>query len=439
MKNIFVRLAVIAMILPNLVFAQGTIIPISTMQRAISGVMQTKFAQRGFASNDPRWGATLESAGVSIVGAAASAAVVTAAGITAPAWVTVGATVALGMLFATGINLAVDGVKWLFNSDGSVTYTSNASASLPAGKCYGGGVQNYGCYGSIVDAAVNNGGVKPGIVTGSDQYGDYQYTTYYVLGAVPGWQYYNVKRCRNGVCRYDFAMDSDRLVPNDAQAGVFVGIKNGTPQAIQYADPSGTGTVTLSPTQAVSTLSDADKSKTVNPAILAAIADQAWKQAASKPGYTGFPYDPSNPITQADASAWQAAHPSMMPTVADLIAPQPMPVGSSVSPFTLPNSAATPAVDSSTTPPVTTPPSGIDWAIPATAGAIPKQVVPVTYTPTVFASPTGCPAPISFSMFDKQYVIAYQPACDLMLTVAPIFLAIGAAGAALIFASALKS
>lgn len=439
MKNIFFRLFVVAMILPNLVFAQASVIPISPMQRAISGVMQTKFTQRGFASNDPRWSATLESAGVQIVGAAASAAVVTAAGITAPAWVTVGATVALGMLFATGINLAVDGVKWLFNSDGSVTYSSNVSISLPSGKCYGGGVQNSGCYGSIIDAAFNNGGPKPGIVTGSDQYGDYIYTTYYVIGAVPGVQYYNVKRCRNGVCRYDYAMDTDRLVPNDAQAGILVGIKNGTPQAVQYADPVRTDTVTLSPTQAVSTLSDADKSKAVNPAILAAIADQAWKQAASKPGYSGFPYDPSNPITQADVLSWQAAHTSMMPTVADLVAPQSMPVGSSVSPFTLPNSAATPAVDSSTTPPVTTPPSGIDWAIPATTGVVPKQIVPVTYTPTVFASASGCPAPISFSMFDKQYAIEYQPACDLMATVAPIFLAIGAAGAALIFASALKS
>lgn len=439
MKNIFVRLFVIAMIFPSLVYAQVPIVPASTMQRAVSGVMQSKFTQRGFASNDPRWGATLESAGASIVGAAAAAAAITAAGITAPAWVTVGATVALATLFAAGINLAIDGIKWVFNSDGSVSSTVNVpTPSLPAGKCYSAGVNALGCYGSISDAVAAQVS-PPGVVSGSDQYGAYTWTTYYVLGTVPGLQYYNVQRCRIQ-CVYDFGLDSGRLVPDDHRASVYVGIRDGSPRAISYVDPPTVTSVTQSPGQAVAALDVNDKAKPVNPAILAAIADQAWKQAAAKPGYSGFPYDAANPITQADASAWQAAHPAISPTIGDLVAPQPLPSsGASANPFTLPNSAATPAVDPSTTPPVTTPPSGIDWAIPATSGSIPKQVAAITYTPTVFASPTGCPAPVSFSMFDKQYAIAYQPACDLMMTVAPIFLAIGAAGAALIFASALKS
>lgn len=84
-------------------------------------------------------------------------------------------------------------------------------------------------------------------------------------------------------------------------------------------------------------------------------------------------------------------------------------------------------------------PSGIDWTIPGSTETIPKYSVPVTYAPTVFQSATGCPAAIEFAMFGKSYYISWQPACDLMVTLSPIFLATGAAAAALIFARSLKS
>lgn len=438
MKNIFVRLFVIAMILPGLVYAQVPIVPASTMQRAVSGMMQSKFTQRGFASNDPRWGATLESAGATIVGAAAAAAVVTAAGITAPAWVTVGATVALATLFAAGINLAVDGIKWVFNSDGSITTTVTGtepsqkgsetySLTTITGNVVLGGNANAVAMQYAADFQSQNSTNPPILyyVEGCTQYANgtmsFCVLSYSQAGYPDTHNFKNIEMLRN----QNLAYSCDGLTVN--------GVCN--PPKATASIP-----VTLSPSVAADSIGLADRAKPVNPAILAAIADQAWKQAAAKPGYSGLPYDAANPITQADAVTYRASHSTDWPTVGDAVAPQAKPSGAtSASPFELPNSAAKPAIDTSTTPPVTTPPSGIDWAIPATSDTIPKQVAAVTYTPTVFASPTGCPAPVSFFMYGKQYAIAYQPACDLMTTVAPIFLAIGAAGAALIFASALKS
>lgn len=64
---------------------------------------------------------------------------------------------------------------------------------------------------------------------------------------------------------------------------------------------------------------------------------------------------------------------------------------------------------------------------------IPTENVPATYTPTVFAAPGGCPAPIPFSVFGKSFSLGYEPMCNTLATIRLIFLAIGAVAAAWIF------
>ena len=126
MKLFFVRFFLCLFLLPNISYSFA---PPTSVQKSVSGLIQQKMASRGFNSNDPRWGLTLQSAGTGIAGAAAAAAVVTAAGVTAPAWATAAATVALGSLFAVGIDLAIDKtVHWLFNKDGTVTVGTPAPA-----------------------------------------------------------------------------------------------------------------------------------------------------------------------------------------------------------------------------------------------------------------------------------------------------------------------
>ena len=194
--------------------------------------------------------------------------------------------------------------------------------------------------------------------------------------------------------------------------------------------------------EALASLTPEQLAKPLNPEVVAQIADSAWKKAAAQPGYQGYPYDAANPITPADVTAYRTANPTApWPTVGDALKPQPAPQGGTAGdPFTLPNSAAEPVTPpGGSTPPPAETPTLFDWAIPAQSESIPKQQVPVTYTPTVFSAATGCPAPVTFEMFASTYAISYSPACSLMSTLAPIFLACGAAAAALIFASALKS
>jgi hypothetical protein len=425
MRNFFVRWALALLLAPGICFAQA--LP-SAVQKSVAGMVQQKMASRGFASNDPRWGATLQASGAGIVGAAAAAAVVTVAAITAPAWVTAAATVALGSLFAVGINLAIDGtVQWFMNSDGTVT----VGTPPPAGTQTTIQINGDRTMNTIVGNSIN----KPFTVI--QQTAPYYYTqTWYSTTAYvnPGAGTYKLSQnyTFSGTYYYVWATNS---------------VQSTTPCPVNFT-LNGTQCVSngaalpMTATQAVNQLSAADLAKPVNPDVVGQIADSAWKKAAAQPGYQGYPYDAANPITTADATAYQVANPTVWPKVADIVSPQPAPAGGTAAdPFILPNSAAapvTPPAGSGTTPPAQTG-TTFDWAIPAQSETVPKTEIPVSYTPTVFASPTGCPAPIQFTMFAKPYFISYQPACDLMSTLAPIFLACGAAAAALIFMEALKS
>jgi hypothetical protein len=69
------------------------------------------------------------------------------------------------------------------------------------------------------------------------------------------------------------------------------------------------------------------------------------------------------------------------------------------------------------------------------ADTIPGESFTANYSMTSFLGQSqsmSCPGNISFSMFGHAYAISYQPACDLMTTMRPIFLLIGAATAAVI-------
>lgn len=437
-KQLFVRWLICVLILPGLfnpavVHAQAQPAA-SLVQRAISGILQKKMATRGFASNDPRWSATLTGTGTAIAGGAAAAAVVTLAGVTAPAWVTTGAVIALGALFTAGIDLAIDGIKWAFKGDGSITYPI-ASGTYPSQKgpdtfVYGqwraGNALGIATYWALdYNAALQRDSPQAGASVGLEQCETYGNGTW--------------------MCSFSYSNPSGTTpnwyrISGSSQQGVAYTCDGTTVNGVCQPPLStgGAGSETGSPTKAVQSLSDGDKAKPVNPVVLAAIADQAWKNAASQPGYNGYPYDAANPITTADAAAYQQANPQAWPKVADLVAPQPS-TSANPNPWSLPNSAAEPAPSEGTDkPPPETDPT-FDWSIPNTGETIGKQAVPVSYVPTVFAAPTGCPAPITFTMMDKQYTIAYGPFCDLMVLLAPIFLACGAAAAAIIFMQSLKS
>lgn len=450
MKNFFVRILVALLVSPGLCFAQAQ--P-TAMQRAVSSLIQTKSIQRGFAANDPRIAATLQAGTSAVIGAAAAAAVVTAAGITAPAWITAAVVVGLGAVFSYGVSLAIDAtVAWLFNSDGSISAITNPIDKTEKAMVAGGPYWSFNGYKTAGDPWT----LMRAIVSAPGGYSPDADNIYKLRDCKQTSA--TMAECRvqlthpqdtpscNAFCQnpsnwgYVSIQRMEQGAPGSCAAGKFFNGGACRELSAEVKDSiSGEVGPAKSVTDAVAQLTPEQKSMPLNPAVLAAIADRIWQKASQQAGYQGVPYDAANPITATDAAAYQTANPSTYPTVQDAVAPQP---GDSSNPaasawsLAVPSSTPGTGTGGSTTQP--TQPT-IDWAITGDGGSIPKQAVSVSYTPTLFAAPTGCPAPITFGMFGKSFSIGYGPFCDLMTTLAPIFLACGAAAAALIFAESLKS
>lgn len=84
-----------------------------------------------------------------------------------------------------------------------------------------------------------------------------------------------------------------------------------------------------------------------------------------------------------------------------------------------------------------------DYGTPPLAEAIPKTSVPVTWTNVTFSGAGSCPAPfigsVNVGTFVKAWSISFDPMCSLMTTLAPLFLALGAAAAAWVFMEGLHT
>lgn len=84
--------------------------------------------------------------------------------------------------------------------------------------------------------------------------------------------------------------------------------------------------VVLPLASAIAAVPASDLAKPVDPALLAAIANEGWKAAGPS---APIPYDASNPITSADVASWASANPSLVPTVSEVLS---APVAGSGSP-----------------------------------------------------------------------------------------------------------
>jgi hypothetical protein len=101
--------------------------------------------------------------------------------------------------------------------------------------------------------------------------------------------------------------------------------------------------------QALSSDSDT-KSVKVSQQLMADLANKAWQQAASQPGYAGEPYPADSPLTSYDTFVWTQANPTASPTIDDLMRPatnaQVYPDGVPISPtvvYTAPQPSGDPA------------------------------------------------------------------------------------------------
>lgn len=229
--------------------------------------------------------------------------------------------------------------------------------------------------------------------------------------------------------------------PNNPTVSGRVTSVYGTPNP-NYVSPGQTGSLqNLQPTAAM-------LQQPFPQTLTASLADQLWRNAATKPGYDGYPYDATNPVSQADVATAPVS-----PTWNDVVEAMPRPAGSSSVPISTNPIPSTPYNPGTTSPPDagsgttgTTPtanpcdlnPNASACAPLGTAPAappIPTSSTNVSMTPwSVGPSDGACPAPQSVTVLGNQYSFSYDPLCTLVQKLRPLVLALCALAAAFIVA-----
>jgi hypothetical protein len=306
---------------------------VSGAQNAVGGIVRNVLIKRGFAANDPRFASTFSAMSSAFAGYATGAVLVVGAVVTAPAWLTV-AVAALGVPLALWAGDAAARWLWDKNNPGKVTLT--APGTVPDTPPMAVGTQYW--YINIAGKIVAEGS-EPKSLAG-------QYAS--TLGN--GFRLGNCFQQSSsqwscGLWRYDSATDKW-----DYNAGGFtVNLGTNASHACDggmYWDQGGCHA--LSPqypatnntpqpiNTAITSIPATELGKPLNPQVMTNVINNVWKDISAKPGYTGVPYDYSNPVTVKDVETWANEHPDVWPKVQDWTKPQD-PV---TKPWTIPNTTS---------------------------------------------------------------------------------------------------
>lgn len=318
-------------------------VPVSKMQNAMAGVTQQKMQSNGFLAADPRYNRTQVAIGGLAIGYAAEAVAVTALGITAPAWASV-AAIAIGGYAAM---LAIDaGVKWILKDKNGVQIGDNpASVNTPAGLPAPGTIY---CVGSVCSANQSAACVNYPLTSGSNEY--FTFTYAYVLR---GTQCIQIRTTSTGVVSEGVWGYVEPFTNNKSLCpGIGLTAATSGCPASNFPELPPAPVKTIS--DAAADLTAPQKAAPLNPQIIADLANDFWREAATAPGYDGLPYDATKPITATEAATWQAANPTSWPSVGDFVAPQAAPSGGTASsPFVMPLSPSPVTTADPTTNPTT--------------------------------------------------------------------------------------
>lgn len=347
-----------------------------SMNRSLSGVTQKALESRGYVASDPRTYATLQ--GMSNVAGGSAAAVTGAllAGATAPGWVGIAIVAGISTAVGYAVSLGLNSLgKWLFRSDNLIDESGDSVGVISSSAMNAGG-QYWKV--SFVSANVNiqiSGG--DGEAIARQGYSEYRSQSGQSTTTAP--------TCSIGTSAVTCSPIQATLQPSGAPASCMAGTfyKNGACAAYSFANPSAAPSKSAASLQtAIADIPAADKSKPLNPVIVAATANQLWRQAAAKPGYSGFPYPQANPITAAEAQTWQQTNPAVWPSVSDFVSPK-APIATDPTGFALPSDATAPTV----TPTTQTDPSVVN---PGAANPLANLGPdPATPQPTLEKTPTA--------------------------------------------------
>lgn len=294
------------------------------MNRALAQVVSDATVARGFSLNDPRTVNTLARMSPYIAGVAGTAATVVVGAVTAPAWTTVALALGVGAVINYTVGLGLDSlVKWLFRTDKLIDQSSqsslaNVNCTMNIGGDFftagfldaaGGYTQYFGCDGVAVASQANFAKTglqltQPCIVSSGSA----------ICGGMVATKY----------------AGSTRACP----AGTY---SNGT-QCVgwTYTTAPVPRQTAISAQTAINQIPAADLDMQLNPAIVAAIANRLWQLTSVQPGYSGLPYQTSNPITAAEVQRTYTNNPNLVPpTIRDFVTPAPV-TTAQPTPFALP-------------------------------------------------------------------------------------------------------
>jgi hypothetical protein len=375
------------MLVPIIIFNQPLVNAQSTatssaywnMNRALSGVTQDALKSRGYVSNDPRTYATLQSmssSATSFAGSTAATVVgaVLLAGVTSPAWGTIAAIAAFSSLVGFAVTLGLNGlVDWYYRSDGTIDTSSQAQ---PYSNCFLGST---GIGYQYWDASIN--GVTAFACDGMNLALQALKSRFPLAQGQP-----TQTTCGNAVtviyCTNangtGYAYLRTGPIFRTCGPGTYLAGNECLPYT--YTPPSVVPAATAQTLQqAVTALPDSEKVKPLNPQLVASTANTLWQHAATQPGYAGIPYPASNPISTAEATAWQQANPTAWPTVGDYVTPRPATVPNS---WALPINPTSPVLQPATQPNT----SAINPSTQTLSNLGPD---PVTPSPTLEPTPTA--------------------------------------------------
>ena len=407
----------IFMFISQFTYAQSSGIP-ARYQRTSEGVFELVAQNRGFSASDPRVTATLPAVG------AAATALSTAAGAGllvagAPVWGTILAEVALTAGLTYAMPIAIDAAtNWMFGTPAAtpITVSAPTSALSPAAQSSSGPQVSIPILSSaplMTTVVTNSENQLYSFISGNP--GNYTLNNYYSV--------LNTSNSRPSSLSALYVNSGSYVVSgtawyawlNTVSLGATICPVNYTQNgsACVATAINSTNNLTLSNqtlAQAISDLNANQLSLPVNYSTTAALLNNLWQQAASQPGYSGLPYDSTQPITASDVSAYATANPSSYPTVADLVAP--VPTGTSGFYPATPSSASSTTIVPATTANVSS--TSINPSTTTTT-QINLGPDPVIGSPTLESTPTAAMilAPIFalFPSFQSYAVPAHSSVC----------------------------
>jgi hypothetical protein len=379
----------------------------ASINQAVTNSVVSWATSHGFNTADPRIGETLSAMGARATAVAASAAAALGVAASSISWGAVAAYAGIGaVLGAVPTSLgANDGVQWTFNPDGTIVVTTAAgsASSIPKNP-------------ASVPCPTGNSLVYTGY---SCQYGsdklhptscweDEQHPQASVSAGASQFPYtYVAPLSTSKITAY-----LDQIYAAcPAVAGEVVSGPPPTPPSAP-----------MSPVSAGSQVPAGNDGDTLNPTIVAGLANTLWSQAAQGEGYAGLPYPVDAPVLPADVSGIESGMGASAPTVGGFVGAPAS--GSSGSPYSLPGQATSTGAGTSTpasVPSATTPGSGAQVNLgpdpgigspgleaTPTAQAILQPLLSMLPSLRSFAVPAhsaSCPQP-TFTVFDQSFTIS---------------------------------